>query len=261
MRIAVLGTGPVGRTLAARCCEAVTRCGWARARAGNEAAVAWAAEIGGPASEGTFADAAGFGELVVNATSGAASLDALELAGHEQLAGKVLVDVANPLDFSRGMPPTLTVCNDDSLAEQIQRAFPDVRVVKTLNTVTAAVMVDPALVPGSHTIFVAGDDESAKAQVTRAARGARLAGGVDPRPRRHHGARGMEMYLPLWLRLYSAAGSADHQHRAARRRRARRLTPRSRGPSRPLRPRRLRRRRGPARRRQPRRRARRPVCA
>ena len=208
MRIAVLGTGIVGRTLGSALLRNGHEVRLGSRSAGSEAAVAWATEVGGPASEGTFADAAGFGELVINATNGAASLDALELAGHEQLAGKVLVDVANPLDVSRGMPPTLTVCNDDSLAEQIQRAFPDVRVVKTLNTVTAAVMVDPASVPGSHTIFVAGDDAPAKAQVTALleelgwpADSILDLGDIS-------GARGMEMYLPLWLRLYSAAGSA-----------------------------------------------------
>jgi predicted dinucleotide-binding enzyme len=208
MRIGVLGTGIVGRTLGSALLSNGHEVRLGSRAAGNEAAVAWAQEIGGPASEGTFADAAGFGELVINATAGAASLDALALAGAEQLAGKVLVDVSNPLDTTHGMPPTLTVCNDDSLAEQIQRAFPDVRVVKTLNTVTAAVMVDPALVPGTHTIFVAGDDAGAKAEVSGLLRelgwpaesildlGAIAA------------ARGMEMYLPLWLRLWGATGTA-----------------------------------------------------
>jgi predicted dinucleotide-binding enzyme len=208
MRIGVLGTGIVGRTLASALLSNGHEVRLGSRTAGNEAAVAWAAEIGGPASEGTFADAAGFGELVVNATAGAASLDALRLAGGEQLAGKVLVDVSNPLDFSRGAPPTLTVCNDDSLAEQIQRAFADVRVVKTLNTVTAAVMVDPALVGGTHTIFIAGDDADAKAQVSG------LLGGFGW-PEESildlgdiTAARGMEMYLPLWLRLWGATGTA-----------------------------------------------------
>jgi predicted dinucleotide-binding enzyme len=208
MRIGVLGTGIVGRTLGSALLSNGHEVRLGSRAAGNEAAVAWAQEIGGPASEGTFADAAGFGELVVNATAGAASLDALALAGAEQLAGKVLVDVSNPLDTTHGMPPTLTVCNDDSLAEQIQRAFADVRVVKTLNTVTAAVMVEPSLVSGTHTIFVAGDDADAKGEV-----GALLRefgwpaesildlGGITA-------ARGMEMYLPLWLRLWGATGTA-----------------------------------------------------
>ena len=171
-------------------------------------AVAWAQEIGGPASEGTFADAAGFGELIVNATAGAASLDALQLAGAELLAGKVLLDVSNPLDTSKGMPPTLTVCNDDSLAEQIQRTFADVRVVKTLNTVTAAVMVDPSLVEGAHTVFVAGNDAAAKAEASGLLEefgwpAERILDLGDITA-----ARGLEMYLPLWIRLWQAGGTA-----------------------------------------------------
>ena len=208
MRVAVLGTGIVGRTLASALLSNGHEVRLGSRTAGNEAAVAWAEGIGGPASEGTFADAAGFGELVINATAGAASLEALEMAGSEQLAGKVLIDVANPLDSSRGMPPTLTVCNDDSLGEQIQRALPDVRVVKTLNTVTAAVMVDPALVGGTHTIFLAGDDAGAKAQASELLQelGWPAASILDLGD--ITAARGMEMYLALWLRLRSATGTA-----------------------------------------------------
>jgi predicted dinucleotide-binding enzyme len=207
VRIAVLGTGIVGRTLGSALLRNGHEVRLGSRTAGNETAVAWAQDIGGPASEGTFADAAGFGELIVNATAGAASLDALRAAGAELLAGKVLLDVANPLDTSRGMPPTLTVCNDDSLGEQIQREFADVRVVKTLNTVTAAVMVDPALVDGGHTVFVAGNDGAAKTE-------ARALLGEFGWPEERvidlgdiSAARGLEMYLPLWLRLWQAGGT------------------------------------------------------
>lgn len=208
MRIGVLGTGTVGRTLG----SALLRCGHevrlGSRTTGNEAAVAWAEDVGGAAaSEGTFADAAGFGELVINATAGAASLDALALAGTEQLAGKVLVDVSNPLDTSGGMPPTLTVCNTDSVGEQIQRTYPDVRVVKALNTVTARVMVDPSLVEGTHTIFVAGDDAQAKAEVGELlqefgwpAESILDVGDITS-------ARGMEMYVAMWIRLWGALGT------------------------------------------------------
>lgn len=208
MRVAVLGTGIVGRTLASALLSHGHEVRLGSRTAGNEAAVAWAEGIGGPASEGTFADASGFGELVINATAGAASLEALEMAGAEQLAGKVLIDVANPLDSSRGMPPTLTVCNEDSLGEQIQRALPDVRVVKTLNTVTAAVMVDPTLIEGPHTIFVAGDDREAKTQASELLRelGWPVASILDLGD--ITAARGMEMYMALWLRLWGAAGTA-----------------------------------------------------
>lgn len=208
MRIGVLGTGTVGRTLAGALLSRGHEVRLGSRTAGNEAAVAWAQSIGGPASEGTFADAAGFGELVFNATAGAASLAALEMAGAELLAGKVLVDVANPLDTSRGMPPTLTVANDDSLGEQIQRRFPEVRVVKALNTVTAALMVDPALVDGAHTVFVAGDDAAAKAEVGRLLESFGWPAGSIMDLGDITAARGTEMYMALWLRLWGATGTA-----------------------------------------------------
>ena len=193
MRVGVLGTGTVGRTLAGKLREL-----------GHEVQVG-SREAG--EDKVTFADAAESAELVINATAGGASLDALGMAGAGNLTGKVLIDVCNPLDFSKGMPPTLTVCNHDSVAEQIQREFPDARVVKSLNTVTAALMVDPAAVPGDHSMFVSGDDEGAKAEVTEllgsfgwpAERVIDL-GGIDA-------ARSQEMYLPLWLRLFGAAGT------------------------------------------------------
>jgi predicted dinucleotide-binding enzyme len=176
-------------------------------QAGNERAVAWAEAAGESAHEGSFADAARSGDVVINATAGGASLDALGAAGADNLAGKVLVDVANPLDFSGGIPPKLSVCNSDSLAEQIQRSFPDARVVKALNTVNASVMVEPSLVPPSHTIFVCGNDADAKSQVREvlawfgwAADDVMDLGDITA-------SRGLEMYLPLWLRLWGASGT------------------------------------------------------
>ena len=130
MRIGVLGTGMVGHALAGKLVELGHEVTMGSRRAGNEKAVAWASAAGDTAREGSFADAAGFAEMVVNATAGTASLDALSAAGSGNLAGKVAVEVANPLDFSGGMPPILSVCNTDSLGEQIQRAFPEARVVK-----------------------------------------------------------------------------------------------------------------------------------
>ena len=204
MRIGVLGTGVVGRTIATKLVELGHEVTMGARAAGNEKAVEWAAAAGDRASEGSFADAAAHGELVFNCTAGTASLDALGAAGEEELRGKVLVDVANPLDFSKGMPPTLSVCNDDSLGEQIQRAFPETRVVKALNTVTASVMVSP--VAGSN-VFVCGDDTAAKEQATALlgefgwpAESVIDLGGIDA-------ARGAEMYLTLWLRLMGALGT------------------------------------------------------
>lgn len=151
-----------------------------------------------------LAEAAQHGEMVFNALSGSGALAGLELAGARALAGKVLVDISNPLDFSKGMPPSLSVSNTDSLGEQLQRAFPDTKVVKTLNTVNASLMVNPAaLAGGDHTMFVAGNDANAKAKVTRL-----LKEGFGWRDVIDLGeismARGTEMWLPLWVRLYGA---------------------------------------------------------
>jgi 8-hydroxy-5-deazaflavin:NADPH oxidoreductase len=207
MKVGVLGTGVVGRTLAGRLIGLGHEVTMGSRQAGNDKATAWAAEAGPPAAAGTFADAARHGELVINATAGAASLDALDAAGAGNLAGKVLVDVSNPLDFSGGLPPSLSVCNTDSVAEQIQRRFPAARVVKALNTVNADVMVHPEIVPGSHTMFFCGNDGPAKQEVRALLEsfGWPAADLLDLGD--IGGARGMEMYLPLWLRLWGAAGT------------------------------------------------------
>lgn len=207
MRFGVLGTGMVGHALAGKLVELGHEVMMGSRQAGNEKAAAWAAAAGEGASEGSFADAAGFGEFVVNATAGMASMEALGSAGHENLADKVLIDVANPLDFSQGMPPMLSVCNDDSLAEQIQRAFPSARVVKTLNTVNASVMVDPGVLPGSHTLFLSGDDPEAKAQVVELLGTFGWPGEDVIDLGDISTARGTEMYLALWIRLFTAKGS------------------------------------------------------
>lgn len=206
MRIGVLGTGMVGQTLADKLFALGHEVVMGARTAGNEKAAAWAKAKGGSAGEGSFADAARHGELVVNATAGTASLDALAMAGAEHLAGKVLLDVANPLDFSAGMPPSLSVCNTDSLGEQIQRAFPEALVVKALNTVNANVMVDPGLVPGSHTLFMCGHDR-AKGFVANLLESFGWPRGDIMDLGDISAARGMEMYLPLWLRLWGATGT------------------------------------------------------
>ena len=204
MRIGVLGTGMVGRAIATKLVALGHEVMMGSRTADSETAAEWVASAGSGGSQGTFADAAAFGELVFNCTAGTASLEALEMAGAENLAGKTLVDVANPLDFSQGMPPRLFICNTDSLAEQIQRAFPDARVVKTLNTVNCEVMVDPARVPGEHDVFVCGNDETAKAEVVELLRsfGWWVENIVDLGD--ISAARGTEAYLLLWLRLRGA---------------------------------------------------------
>jgi 8-hydroxy-5-deazaflavin:NADPH oxidoreductase len=209
MKFGVLGTGMVGQTLGGKLVELGHEVKMGSRRAGNEKAVAWASEAGERASEGSFADAAEFGEVVVNATSGTAALEALEAAGGGNLAGKVLIDVANPLDFSQGMPPRLSVCNDDSLAEQIQRAYPDARVVKALNTINASVMVSPGALGESTNVFVSGNDDGARAQVTELLQSFGWREGQVLDLGDVSAARGTEMYLPLWLRLMGALGTAQ----------------------------------------------------
>jgi 8-hydroxy-5-deazaflavin:NADPH oxidoreductase len=155
---------------------------------------------------GTFAEAAAFGEILFNATAGVASLDALRTAGENNLDSKVLVDIANPLDASKGMPPSLFVSNTDSLGEQVQRTFPNVKVVKALNMMNATVMVDPQTVGGGdHDIFVCGNDAGAKGKVIRILREFGWLHITDLGD--ISAARGMEMYLPIWLRLWGALGT------------------------------------------------------
>ncbi len=216
MKVAVLGTGMVGRTLA----DALARLGHEVAMGSrsrdNEVATRWAAESVGRASHGTFREAAAEAELVFNCTAGAASLDALSAAGAENLAGKVLVDVANPLDFSQGMPPSLTVSVTDSLGEQIQRAFPETRVVKALNTINRLVMVDPSRAGGNSDVFVCGDDDHAKDQVRELLRGFGWPDESVVDLGDISAARGTEGYLLLWLRLMGALGTADFNIKVVR---------------------------------------------
>ncbi|WP_439937677.1 NADPH-dependent F420 reductase [Nocardia sp. N13] len=216
MDIAVLGTGMVGQALAsglARLGHTVTvgtrdpeatRARTEPDAMGTPPFAAWHADHGDIALA-TYADATKGAELVVLAGNGAAALDMLAAAGSDNLAGTVLIDISNPLDFSAGFPPTLFVKDTDSLGEQIQAAFPETRVVKTLNTLTAPLMVDPGLLGEATTVFVSGDDAAAKATVTEILTGFGHQdvidlGGIET-------ARGTEMLLPLWLRTMGALGT------------------------------------------------------
>ena len=199
VKVGILGTGMVGATLGSKLIQLGHEVKMGSRSANNQSAVQWAKQNGARASYGTFADAAVFGEVVFNCTAGIASLAAITSAGASNLKGKILVDVANPLDFSKGMPPTLSVCNTDSLGEQIQRAFPNVKVVKALNTMNCGVMVDPAMVPGEHDVFVCGNDPQAKARVAEILKSFGWKSIIDMGD--ITAARGMEMLLPIWLRL------------------------------------------------------------
>src|SRR5947209_15464653 len=140
LKIAVLGSGMVGQTIASKLIELGHEVRMGSRTATNAKASEWSKQGAGKSSHGTFEDAASFGEIVFNCTNGNGSLEALRMTGAKNLAGKVLIDVSNPLDFSKGFPPTLTVCNGDSLGEQIQREFPEAKVVKSLNTVNCVLM-------------------------------------------------------------------------------------------------------------------------
>ena len=212
MRFGILGTGVVGKTIAVRLDglghdvivgtrnpeETLSRTD--PDQYGNPPFGTWQEEHP-EVRLGTFAEAAAHGDMVVNATAGAVSLEALEQAGEDNLNGKILIDIANPLDFSKGMPPTLLVSNTDSLGEQIQRRFPEAKVVKTLHTMNAYVMVDPAqLAATDHTVFVSGDDAEAKARVSELLRSFGWSDIIDLGDITT--ARGTEMVLPIWVRLF-----------------------------------------------------------
>ncbi len=217
MNIAVLGTGMVGQAVAGALATlghdvtvgtrdvAATLARTEPDSMGNPPFSAWGAtrpEV----RLATFADATTDADLVVNATNGAVSLEALNAAGAEHLAGKVLLDIANPLDFSQGFPPSLFVSNTDSLGEQIQRDFPDVKVVKALNTMNAHLMVDPKqLADGDHSVFVSGNDEGAKAVVSELLTAFGHTDIIDLGDITT--ARGSEQLLPIWVRLFGAVGT------------------------------------------------------
>jgi 8-hydroxy-5-deazaflavin:NADPH oxidoreductase len=216
MKLAVLGTGMVGQAIAARLSglghdvTIGTRDPQATlARSGpdgmgNPPFSAWAADHPDVALA-PFADAAASAELVVNATSGFGALPALEQAGADNLAGKVLIDISNPLDFSQGFPPTLFVKDTDSLGERIQQAFPQTRVVKTLNTLNANLMVNPKELGVESSVFVSGNDATAKSTVTELLESFGHTDVIDLGD--ISTARGTEMLLPVWLRLMGALGT------------------------------------------------------
>ncbi len=204
MKIAVFGTGSVGETLGSKLVELGHEVKMGSRTANNEKALAWVKKAGAKASTGTFADAAKFGELIINATLGAGTIEAFKMAGAEHSAGKVVVDLSNPLDFSKGMPPSLFISNTDSLGEAVQREFPRARVVKALNTMWCGLMVNPRLLPESHHTFVAGNDPAAKETVKNLlfSFGWNADEVVDVGD--ITAARATESVLPIWLRLYGS---------------------------------------------------------
>ena len=205
MKIGVLGTGVVGQTIGSKLVQLGHDVMMGSREEANPRAVAWAKKEGHNSLFGTFANAAAFGEIIFNCTLGTASLEALQQAKAENLKGKILIDTSNPLDYN-GEIWTLTVCNTDSLGEQIQRAFPETRVVKTLNTMNCNVMVDPTKLSEMTHAFVSGNSADAKAAVIAILRdwfGWRSVidlGDITT-------SRWVEMYVVLWRNLRHALTS------------------------------------------------------
>ena len=212
MKIAVLGTGMVGNSIGSKLTQLGHQVMMGSRTNDNEKAAAWMQSAGANASQGTFSDAAKSGEIIFNCTSGMASLEALKLAGAENMKGKIIVDIANPLDFSKGMPPTLSIINDHSLGEEIQKAFPESKVVKTLNTLNAHLMTNPSAVNnGDHTIFICGNDTDAKASVRKILNSFGWKDECIIDLGDITNARGTEQLLPIWIRLMGALGTPMFQ--------------------------------------------------
>jgi predicted dinucleotide-binding enzyme len=211
MKIAVLGTGMVGNALGTKLIQREHEVTMGSRSANNEAAQNWASSLGERAHTATFHDAAAFGEIVITCTSGIHSMEALKSVGAEPLNGKILIDVSNPLQQDKDGSMILGLCNTDSLGERIQKAFPRTRVVKALNTVNCDIMVDPSRVPGDHNLFICGNDAAAKKEITKY-----LSEWFGWHPNNIidlgdiTAARGTEMMMPLWMRLFQ--GVIGHPH-------------------------------------------------
>lgn len=208
MKIGILGTGVVGKTIGTKLVQLGHEVKMGSRTVSNEKAAEFVKVNGGTASQGTFADAAAFGELVFNCTQGAASLNVIKMV-EPNLNGKILIDVANPLDFSKGMPPILipSLSNTTSLGEEIQKAFPTIKVVKTLNTMNCAVMVNASLVLGDHDVFVSGNDADAKNKVKEILKQFGWKSPIDLGD--ISTARGTEQLLPIWIRLWEKLKTAN----------------------------------------------------
>jgi hypothetical protein len=205
MKIGILGTGMVGEAIGTKLAQLGHEVRMGSRMADNDKAVAWTRAAGAKASQGTFADAVAFGSMVFLCLKGEVELDVVRGVGAAVFADRIVVDVSNPLDFSRGMPPTLLFCNTTSLGEQVQAALPDAKVVKTLNTVNCEVMVDPGKTAGAPAMLMSGNDAGAKMEVATLLRDFGWKdvvdlGGITT-------ARGTEMMMPVWLSLWSALGT------------------------------------------------------
>ncbi|MDQ3290973.1 MAG: NAD(P)-binding domain-containing protein [Bacteroidota bacterium] len=214
MKIAVLGTGVVGQTIAGKLIQLGHTVKMGSRSATNEKATSWAEQNGEKASAGTFAEAAAFGEVIFLATKGDVTLDIIQQANPENFSGKTVIDISNPLDFSRGFPPTLTITNTNSLAEEVQKAIPEAYVVKTLNTLTAHLMVEPTRLLEETHVFLSGNHAAGKDQARSLLQEFGWQNIIDLGDITT--ARGTEQLLPLWVRLYAALGTPNFNFKIVR---------------------------------------------
>lgn len=215
MKIGILGTGMVGGTIGTKLIEKGHEVMMGSRTADNEKAISWVKRSGPKASQGTFKDAAEFGEILFNCTKGEVSLDVLRSAGKEALEGKILLDLANALEFYRGSTPNIPISATNSLGEIIQNEFPELKVVKSLNTMNCSLMVDASRVPGEHDVFVAGNDSDAKSKVNQIlSRDFGWKNIIDLGD--ITGARATEMLLPIWIRLYGKLGNSEFNFHIAK---------------------------------------------
>lgn len=204
MKIAVLGTGGVGNTIGARLIELGHEVIMGSRTATNEKALAFAEKHPGKASAATFADAIKIGEVVINCTKGDSAVAVLS-NGKNSLTNKIVIDIANPLDFSNGMPPCLipSLSNTWSLGEEIQKNFPEAKVVKTLNTMWCGLMVNPKMIgEGNHLNYICGNDAAAKEMVIGLLEefGWKKENILDLGDISN--SRATEAVLPIWLRVW-----------------------------------------------------------
>lgn len=208
LKIGVLGTGDVGRVLGGGFAALGHDVKLGSRDAKNPKAVEWADKYGAHASAGTFADAARFADVIILATLWTGTKNAIELAGIDSFAGKVVIDTTNPLDFEKGAPPTLSPAGNDSGGEQIQRLLPKAHVVKCFNTVGNPHMVNPSFPGGKPDMFICGDDEGAKKTVTELCTELGWAGAIDIGG--IVAARYLEPMAMVWISYYFKTGSGNH---------------------------------------------------
>lgn len=215
-KIGILGTGMVGATIGNKLIELGYEVKMGSRTASNEKAAAWASANGKKASHGTFADAAQFGGILFNCAKGDVALEVFRQAGLDHLAGKTVIDISNPLDFSKGMPPSLLpeMTNTNSLGEALQKLAPEARIVKTLNIVNCEVMVNPRKSNGDPTMFLSGNSAEAKAEATAILQQFGWTDLIDLGDITT--ARGTEMLLPIWLRTWMATGNGHFAFKIVR---------------------------------------------